>query len=219
MRSAPPLHVALLGTGIVLFVLLCASAIGGAQPALVRLKLSPEMRVAVARVVANENSRPLRSIDDGGTAGVPTEDSYAIMQTIDAWARWQRTTHAKAIRALSPRITGRKPPASARQAANAELPAIGKAQPRFWLPLEMGVWSVYADNWTKLRAAIAKAAVDGFVPPCPGDPIAWGGDMDDHIAESRKLVRLACGDRNHFWALPKRVVDATEIAQAMKAAQ
>lgn len=170
--------------------------------------------VLIARVAANEDSRPLRPLSDGGTDGAPSADTLAILQTARAWARWQGRSVERAIRALAPYVTGTRPAKSARHAAYAALPARGAARPEAWVEGAFGSWAVYGTRWTKLRAAVAEL-VRHPITQCAGDPIAWGGPMDDHIAIARRLVRLDCGAEvvNSYWGLPTERVIAADVAR------
>ncbi len=175
---------------------------GSNPPASTTLRLSHAGAVKLARVAANEDSRPLRPEQDGGSAGEPTADTLAIMQTVRAWATWRRTTQDRAIEHLAPHVTGTRAAKLRRHAVYGSLPASGSAQPVAWLPSD-GDWRVHGPLWAAFRDAVERIARDGFGAPCPRAPVAWGGPMDDHIAESRGLERLDCGDTvNSYWALP-----------------
>jgi len=159
--------------------------------------------VLLARVCANEDSRPLRPASDGGTDGKPSPDCLAIKQTVTAWARWRNTTAERAIRALAPHVTRTRPARSARHIAYGSLPARGSARPGAWSEATFGAWSVHGPRWVLLRDAVA--TLPGDVRQCDGDPIAWGNREDEAIAIARGLVKLDCGDVvNSFWALPDK---------------
>lgn len=189
---------------------------GSGSAKLIKLQLSAEGVVKLARAAANEDSRVLRPVDDGGTAGSPTEDTLAIAQTVDAWARWRHTSHLLALERLAPHVAGRRPAQLRRHLVFASLPAYGSVQPAAWLPRD-GAWAVYGKYWVAFRDAVRMLARDGFVAPCKdGQPIAYGNDVDSSIALRRGLRRLACGDTSNFWALPRtRTVDAS-LASAVR---
>ena len=151
------------------------------------------LAVELARVCVNEDSRPLRN------GGVPTEDTLAIIQTVQTVARLHGYSALTAVRRLAPHVTGQRPAKKVRHLVNSGLPAVGIGMPRYWVNAIDGPWPKYRRNWARFRGNVAKLLKDGFEPPCAGDPIAWGGIMDDWIAVKRKLTRLDCGDRNHFW--------------------
>jgi hypothetical protein len=173
-------------------------------PALVRLRLSPADTVALARLIVNENSQPLRAAADGGTEGALTIDSYMIAQVVHDFAAWKRTSHARALHRLSPYVVGGKPAVKRRHAVYRSLPAVGDARPRLWSDELDGPWEAYAQNWVRLREGVAELVANGFPAPCSGRVIAWGGGMDDHIALSRGLVRARCAGemRNTAWQFP-----------------
>lgn len=169
--------------------------------------------VLLARVAVNEDSRPLRPRSDGGTDGAPSADTLAIVQTARAWAAWQGRSLEASIRALAPYVSGTRPAKSARHAAYAALPAHGSVRPLAWAEDAFGSWAVHGPRWAKLRAAVAEL-VRHPITQCAGEPIAWGGPMDDHIAIGRGLVRLDCGPEvvNSFWGLPTRRSIAADLA-------
>lgn len=181
--------------------------------------------VLLARVAVNENTRILRSEDDGGTNGEPTPDARALIQEEMAFATWKGVGLRKAIKWQSPRITGEKEPKPGTQHMwTSTLPARGKETPSGWVectgqdpktggPVPKGCdgrWEIYADNWEKFRSWMIRTVVrEGQIEAeCEGNPITWGGDMDDHIAIRRGLcVVEGCGDRNVWWAFPGQGCD------------
>lgn len=176
-----------------------------------KLRLTPEGVVKLARVAANEDSRPLRRAGDGnGTAGVPTRDTYAIAQVVHDWAAWQGTTHDYALRSLAPHVAGHRAPKRARHAVYSELPATGLLAPLHWERERDGDWRVHGPLWARFRDAVRALVRDGFPAPCASPVIAWGNEGDDHIALSRGLARVQCGDGavNRYWGKPPSVVDA-----------
>jgi hypothetical protein len=185
-------------------------SVGGAP--LLRLHLTAAERLAAARLVVNEDSRPLRPASDGGTAGQATEDTWAILQTVRGFARFAHRSHSYALAALGPHVAGHRVPTQRRHAVYRGLPAFGAARPPLWLDALYGPWGAYSGNWSVFRDAVLEGIRHGFDPPCDRDPIAWGNAADARIAESRGLVRLACGERNGFWAKPAAVVDARDAS-------
>lgn len=185
-----------------------ASTVGAS---FIRLRLSPAERIAAARLIVNEDSRPLRSESDGGTAGAITLDGYAILQVVHDFAHWTGRSHGAALRALSPHVAGGKPATQRRHALYRTLPARGAQRPALWLDAIDGPWSEYAGNWERLRDGVAEAIELGFPAPCP-PVVAWGNEGDDSIAQSRRLVRVPCAGptRNRFWA--RAVVAAREAS-------
>jgi hypothetical protein len=180
---------------------------GGAKRAAatrrIRLKLGPEGRLLAARVAANEDSRPLRPSSGGGTSGVPTEDHLGILQVVATVAKLRRLDPEEALRRLAPRVAGRREATRRRQILSAGFPASGGPEPPpGWDPALDGDWSLHGPLWHRFRAEIDRAVREGFEPPCEGDPIAWGCALDDALAIRRGLCRLACGERNRFWARP-----------------
>ncbi len=134
-----------------------------------------------------------------------------------------------ALRMLGPHATGKKPPIVCgpnrrhcpgdRQRWTSTLRERGSEQPSGWVQCThwetndkgkrvakpdrcSGDWRVARQFWPDARAAAIDIVMDGFQPPCDGEPIAQGGTMDDCIAWRRGLCRLDCGDLNHFWAEP-----------------
>lgn len=201
--------------GLAAFVLavlaLCCHAIAlGEYPPVVRLRLNRLGAVMLARVCANEDSRPLRRHGDGGgTDGQPTSDCAAIAQTVRGYARSRGVGHLRALRELAPHVTGLRPPTTRRHALYGALPASGRARPDGWTTARDGDWQVHGRLWETMRERVVWDAAHGFPAECPADPIAWGGDMDDGIARSRRLARLPCGEVNHFWS---RTLPAAMIA-------
>lgn len=173
---------------------------------------SPSLALLLARVAVNEDSRPLRAVRDGGTAGELTADTKAIWQVALDWSRWKRTTPLHAIRALAPHVTGTRAPKLARHALYGSLTAFGHARPVLWLDAEHGPWAAYGRNWARFRDNVARLVSGGAARPCPAAMVvAWGNDADTEIALARGLVEVDCGDtRNRFWSLPaERVLSAT----------
>ena len=185
----------------------------GAPVRVIQLDLPPALRVAAARLVMNEWSAPLRGRDDGGTAGELTADALGILQVVHDFAAWKKTTHAKAIRRLSPHVVAGKKATRRRHAVYRTLPAIGFARPPLWRDEIDGPWQAYGENWARARAAVDRACVTGFAAPCPVPVIAWGGEMDIPIAESRKLVRVVCAGQpiNGFYALARATGSANQL--------
>ena len=174
---------------------LVASPSGGrqARAAPQPLVVSHFTAVELARVAVNEDSRPLRN------GGLPTADTLAIIQTVETVARLHGYSVLTALQRLAPHVTKQRPPKRIRHLVSATLPAVGRVRPEHWVEAIDGPWARYGRDWVRFRGNVAKLLREGFERPCPGDPIAWGGAMDDWIAEKRKLVRLDCGDRNRFW--------------------
>lgn len=53
-------------------------------------------------------------------------------------------------------------------------------------------------SWRRLRAHVHELVRGhGGPPPCNGQPITWGGDMDATRAAAQGLVALDCGDTNN----------------------
>ncbi len=103
----------------------------------VQLRLSVAQRVAAARVAANEDSRPLRAVLDGGTEGRPTADTLAILQVVRDWAWWANRSHGASLRQLAPRVTGLRAATRRRHAAYGGLPLVGLARPPLWVERSM----------------------------------------------------------------------------------
>ena len=160
----------------------------------------------LSKICSNEDSRPLRPVPNG-TGGEITEDCLGILQTAQALAGRTHKTLIEAMRVLSPRVSGVKPPLLRQHAWTSTLPATGAVRPSGWTECAgegtcSGSWEIYAPYWVRFRENVQKLLVNGYVPPCSQDPITWGGPMDDHRALVRGLVRLACGERNRFWVKP-----------------
>jgi len=135
---------------------------------------------------------------------VPTEDHLAILQVVETVARLHGLEQVEALRRLAPRVAGERATTRRRQLLSAALPAEGDdGPPPEWDRALDGDWSVYGPLWHRFRDEIEALARDGFEPPCPGEPIAWGCEQDDRIALARGLVRLDCGERNRFWGKPE----------------
>ena len=176
----------------------------------VRLTIPPAQNTKLAqqrfaRLSVNEHSGALRN------GGVPVSDNLGVLQTALAFQEWRSRgrkrpmTVQDALGALAPCMAGLKPckPTTRQRRWTRNLPMTGLAQPEGWLPSD-GTWSQYAENWSKYRDAVTVIFAEGFEPPCKGKPIAWGNAGDDHIAISRGLCKLDCGDtRNWFWGFPK----------------
>lgn len=183
--------------------------------------------VLLARVAINENTRPLRPIDDRGTgtAGEPTSDAKAMIQEQVAFAAWKKVSLLDAIQWQSKYVSGGKEPKPGTQHIwTSTLPARGSAMPEGWhqctgkdpetgkaVPKGCdGRWEIYADNWVKFRDWMIKTVVkDGQIEAeCDGTPITWGCDQDNWIAINRGLCVIeGCGDKNAFWALPGQGCD------------
>jgi len=180
----------------------------------VRLTIPPAQNTKLAqqrfaRLSVNEHSGALRN------GGVPTPDNLGVLQTALAFQEWRSRgrkrpmTVQDALGALAPCMAGLKPckPTTRQRRWTRNLPMTGLAQPEGWEPRD-GTWSQYAENWSKYRDAVTVIFAEGFEPPCQGVPIAWGNAGDDHIAISRGLCKLDCGDtRNWFWGFPKDNLD------------
>lgn len=174
------------------------------------------LAVALGRVCANEDSRPLRPVRDGGTAGELTEDCQAIYQVARNLARIRGLSELTAVRALAPHVSGIKPTTNPRHRLYGSLPARGTERPPTWVDAKHGPWSVYAPHWAAFRSAVERMTQLDADGPCEGAPIAWGCEADAHIARARGLVRVACGDRNQFWARPPKTIDAADAARGGK---
>lgn len=181
---------------------------------LILLRLSPDDLVAAARLVVNEDSRPLRPVIDGGTAGELTVDAYGILQVVFDWADRHGRTHHGALHALSRFVVGGKPPTRRRHAVSRSLPAFGDARPLLWRDELDGPWEAYSDNWVAARLAVRTACTRGFRAPFKEKLEAWGGSFDDRIALSRGLVRATCapGTANTFWTRPKPKAVSARVA-------
>lgn len=162
-----------------------------------------------ARIAANEDSRPLRPINDGnGTCGHITDDWLGILQVAHNVSRSFKITLQETLLRMAPRVTGRLPSSSRAHQRSGTLPAklirIGTQRfekPHGWQESD-GPWDLYGPCWDEARKQMQQAVLRGFNPPCPGEPIAEGGAMDDDSARARGLIRLDCGDVLHFWAQP-----------------
>lgn len=172
-----------------------------------------ENAILMARVAINENSRPLRALNDKGTAGAPTEDAKALIQEMVSFAAWRQVSLKQAIRWQSKYVTGvKKPKAGRSHVWTSTLPATGNVAPSGWVECPKGQppkdcdgrWAAYASNWEVFREWMVSQVLDGTIEaPCDGSPITWGGDMDDSIAIARGLCVIeGCGDRNTWWAFP-----------------
>jgi hypothetical protein len=169
----------------------------------VELDLRKQTVTLITRVCAHEDSRPLRRVAGGGTAGEPTEDCLGILQTTLTFQdEFRYPSPYAAIRALAPHVTGARE-GSARHRAYGALPAFGLARPAAWNEARHGSWELHGPYWGKFRERMEQIAATGFEPPCPGKPIHWGNadDLQTH-ARKRGLCVLACGERNHFVARP-----------------
>lgn len=192
-----------------------------AGPRVIRVTAPRAALVDLARVGANEDSRCLRPVAGGGTAGGITSDHLGIAQVA---ANVQRASRAhsfwSAIRVLAPNVTRQKAPANERVARYGALPARGHERPAGWDDALHGPWALYGPNWSRFRDAMVERLRDGFEAPCACQPIAWGctpiykpGCDDDRIARSRGLVPCMCGERNRFWARPSSTIPAHVAAQ------
>jgi len=180
--------------------LLLASAV---PKGFVELDLRRRTAVLISRVCAHEDSRPLRALSGGGTAGEPTEDCLGILQTaLTFQSEFRYPTTYAAIRVLAPHVTGARE-GSPRHVAYGALPAFGLARPESWDEGEYGTWQLHGPYWGRLRDRMVEIAQRGFEPPCPGKPIHWGNadDLQTH-ARKRGLCVLACGELNYFVARP-----------------
>ena len=162
-----------------------------------------------ARLSINEHSGALRN------GGVPTPDNLGVLQTALAFQEWRSRgrkrpmTVQDVMGALAPRMAGLKPQRETKtqQRWTRNLPMTGLDEPEGWEPRD-GTWSQYAENWSKYRDSVDLVFREGFEPPCKGKPIAWGCADDDHIAISRGLCKLDCGNtRNWFWGRPEDNLD------------
>lgn len=179
--------------------------------------------ILIARVAVNENTRPLRPIEDGGSAGEPTSDAKALIQEMVSFAEWKGVSLRKAATWQSKYVTGVKEAKEGSQHAwTSTLPARGKKVPKGWIECSGkddrgepspegcdGRWEIYADNWVAFRTWMIDQVTGGeILAECEGNPITWGGDMDDHIAIRRGLCVIeGCGDRNTWWAFPGQGCD------------
>lgn len=172
-------------------------------PRLVEPRLNAHDCVVAARVIAHEDSRPLRGFRDGGTEGALTIDAYAILQTVSDFARWTGRSDADSLRALAPHVSGKRPALFRRHAVYRGLPAKGLGQPAAWRTAFDGDWGDYAGNWATFRAGVCDVVHIGFPAPCT-ETVAWGNSLDDPIARSRGLVRAKCAGItiNRFWGRP-----------------
>ena len=185
---------------------------------LILLRLSHADRVAVARRIVNEDSRPQRPISDGGTDGELTTDAYGILQVVFDWATHEKRAHGGALRALSPFVVGGRKATRRRHSVSRALPAFGVAHPVLWVDAIDGPWEVYGPNWERVRAAVRTACTRGFRAPCVEQLAAWGGDMDTSIALGRGLVPATCdpGTVNTLWAWPKPKAVSARVAAGGK---
>lgn len=182
----------------------------------IKLRLGAEGVVKLARVICNEDARPLRPVTDGGTGGYLTMDALAIAQTVHDWARTHGVSHIEALHRLAPHVTGRKPALLRRHTVYGSLPAFGELRPAAWLDRD-GDWEgVHGTLWARFRDAVRNVVRAGFVPPSAHPLEAWGCDADSHIAEARGLARADIpGTVNAFWYRPPRVLDAV-LASAVR---
>lgn len=137
-------------------------------------------------------------------------------------------TYLSALRRLSSRVTGLARPRVRRQVWTSTLPADPETPPLGWVECPPvgeprsgpcnGRWASTAPEWAETLAR-ARGLAEGRIRPrtcrqvVVGEdgsrffrPImAWGGEMDDHIAERRGLVRVTCEEvvtLNTFWGRP-----------------
>jgi hypothetical protein len=178
----------------------------------IKLTLSPRMRLAAARLAMNEDSRALRGVEDGGTDGELTADTLGILQVVHDFAAWTGKSHGESLRLLGPHVAGGKQASRRRHAVYRTLPANGLDRPPLWEDEIDGPWEAYAENWGRVRKAVDKACSDGFVAPFAVHVVAWGNDADAVIAARRKLVLVTNGPQtiNDFYA---RAVIAARIAR------
>lgn len=154
-------------------------------------------------------------------AGWDAEGDYRAIFGVLANIRRRGETWLHVARRASPRATGLRPNRRPRGRMIATL-LDSDAEPAGWIPCRRGrplercsgAWDTYVDRWASIRALaaelVAGAAIDS---PCPGRPIAWGGIMDDWLAERRGLERVTCraptdsgrslATLNRFWIRPE----------------
>lgn len=182
----------------------------------IKLRLSTEGAVALARVIANESTRVLRPPSDRGTGGELDADAYAIAEVVAGFAAWLHTSHMQALRRLAPHVTGAKPALLRRHTVFGALPLVGELKPAAWLDRD-GDWSAYSGNWARFRDSVIAMVRDGWARRCAGPVHAWGNAQDSRIARARGLERVACGDaENGFWALPRRRAIDALLASAVR---
>ena len=181
---------------------------------LARAAFAQSYGVLLARVCANEDSRPLRAFRDRGTAGIPTDDCRAIQQTAFAFGRWQKTTPERALRRLAPHVTGTVPAKKLRHAAYGSLPAEGDARPLPWDEALFGRWDYHKPFWSLFLGYVLRDIAPRDQKQCDCDPISWGDPHGDiALAVARGLKRCSCGNTvNLFWTRPQKVLPAKTAA-------
>ncbi len=108
-------------------------------------------------------------------------------------------TLLQAARRASPRTTGTRPPINRRGCWVSTL-LDSDTKPAGWG--EKIHWQPYVQRWRSVRSLAARLVSGHPVQsPCKGEPVAWGGAMDDWLAIRRGLIRIDCGATlNRFWA-------------------
>lgn len=175
--------------------------------------------VMLARICVSEDSRGIRPLEHGGSAGELTADHVRILHTVlnNAGSR-SFSGWGEVMAFLSPHVTGSRTLSKPRQQWTSTLPAAGDEAPAGWVPGRDGNWEIYREHWPDFRLAVQKAWVNLSIPAIEGRPIAWGNERD--VARGmrvRGLVRVACDDCvNGFLERRARVVSAAAVLRGVR---
>lgn len=191
----------------------------------------PAAPIATIRVADIVRARPVPPIpaDTGklavsrifvSEAGWEAEGDHRAIFGVLANIRRRNESWLHVARRASPRATGVRPNRRPRGRMIATL-LDSDARPAGWIrcrrgrPLDRcnGAWGTYIERWRRVRQLAAELVHGAPIEsPCPGRPIAWGGWMDDWLAERRGLERIECrapadsgGTQptlNRFWIRP-----------------
>jgi hypothetical protein len=116
-----------------------------------------------------------------------------------------RESKLSAMRRAAGRVLGVRPPLLERQRWTSSL-RLDCEEPDGW-PRRIS-WRAYRKR-CKAAVGVARKLVRSKAPEksCEGNPIAWGGEMDNHLACMRGLAMSTCelpDGSNNFWCRPGR---------------